>query len=64
MKETFQEYVDTDRDEALDQCYSLFSGFIFYSAVSGWGREYVLCKCCKDKICMLALLYVKNKPPD
>ena len=31
MKETFQEYVDPDidRDEALDQCYSLFSGFIF-----------------------------------
>ena len=66
MKETFQEYVDSDidRNEALDQCSVILSFQDLYSAVSGWGREYVLCKCCKDKICMLALLYVKNIPLD
>ena len=64
MKETFQEYVDSDidRNEALDQCYSLFSGFIFCSVWSGPRICFMLS--CKDKICMLALLYVKNKPLD
>ena len=34
---------------------------IYFAEVSGWGREFVVCKCCKDeiKICMISLLYVK-----
>ena len=31
-----------------ETCFSFFSGFIFCSVWAG--REYVLCKCCKDKI--------------
>ena len=34
---------------------------IYFAEVSGWGREFVVCKCCKDeiKICMISLLCVK-----
>ena len=41
---------------------SFFVFRIYYAEVSGWGREFVfLCKCFKDKICMMSLLYVKYK---
>ena len=34
---------------------------IYFAEVSGWGREFVVCKCCKDeiKICVISLLCVK-----